>query len=144
MLSNESPKEPVSVSGKRIFAGRDKRARILSKARSAFERDKLLARNAANSGHSTTIGEISVCVRLRGGAGRTRTSDQTIINRYFEHLSNGPAANSSHYRLRLCSSVRAIIAQEGRASGTAGTIPPASRLGERHPCHAAAGHQWPL
>src|SRR5262249_5362441 len=40
----------------------------------AFEGDKSRARNAANSGHSATIREISVRARLRGGAGRTRTS----------------------------------------------------------------------
>ena len=44
--------ELVSVSGKRIFAGRDKRARIAPKTNFAFERDKSRARNAANSGHS--------------------------------------------------------------------------------------------
>jgi hypothetical protein len=80
-LSNQSPKELVSVSGKRIFAGRDKRAGVAPKANFAFEGDKSRARNAANSGHSATIREISVRARLRGGAERTRTSNQTIINR---------------------------------------------------------------
>src|SRR6516225_1509521 len=46
----------------------------------AFERDKSRARNAANSGHSATIGEISVRTRLRGGAGRTRTFNQTVMS----------------------------------------------------------------
>src|SRR5262249_46010855 len=36
----------------------------------AFEGDKSRARNAANSGHSATIREISVRARLRGGAER--------------------------------------------------------------------------
>src|SRR5262249_30683657 len=36
----------------------------------AFEGDKSRARNAANSGHSATIREISVRARLRGGPGR--------------------------------------------------------------------------
>jgi len=51
-LSNQSPKELVSVSGKRIFAGRDKRAGVAPKANFAFEGDKSRARTAANSGHS--------------------------------------------------------------------------------------------
>jgi hypothetical protein len=55
-----------------------------SKTNFAFERDKSRVRNAANSGHSATIGEISVGARLCGGAGRTRTSNQTIISRSFE------------------------------------------------------------
>ena len=46
----------------------------------ASKGDKSRARNAANSGHSATIREISVHARLRGGAGRTRTSNQTIIS----------------------------------------------------------------
>ena len=44
----------------------------------AFERDKSRARNAANSGHSATIGEISVRARLCGGAGSTRTDIDCI------------------------------------------------------------------
>ena len=79
-LPNQSPKELVSVSGKRIFAGRDKRARMAPKINFAFERDKSRARNAAISGHSATNGEISVRARLYGGTGRTRTSNQTIIS----------------------------------------------------------------
>src|SRR6516164_937883 len=31
-------------------------------------------------GHPATNGEISVCTRMRGGAGRTRTSNQTNSN----------------------------------------------------------------
>ena len=38
----------------------------------------------ANSALFATSREISVCARLRGGARRTRTSDQTIISRYSE------------------------------------------------------------
>jgi len=76
-LSNQSPKELVSVSGKRIFAGRDKRAGVASKANFAFEGDKSRARNAANSGHSATIREISVRARpptkrLSAGGGSRR------------------------------------------------------------------------
>jgi hypothetical protein len=37
------------------------------------------ARIPANSGLFAINREISVCVRLRGGAGRTRTSNQTVI-----------------------------------------------------------------
>ena len=74
-LSNQSPKELVSVSGKRIFAGRDKRARMAPKINFAFERDKSRARNAANSGHFATIGEISVRARLCGGAGNMERFD---------------------------------------------------------------------
>jgi hypothetical protein len=36
----QSPRELVSVSGKRIFAGRDKRAGMAPKINFTFERDK--------------------------------------------------------------------------------------------------------
>jgi hypothetical protein len=42
-------------------------------------RDKMRARIAASSGLFALNREISVCAGLRGGAGRTRTSNQTVI-----------------------------------------------------------------
>jgi hypothetical protein len=42
-------------------------------------RDKMRARIAASSGQFALNREISVCAGLRGGAGRTRTSNQTVI-----------------------------------------------------------------
>jgi hypothetical protein len=44
-------------------------------------RDKTRARIPVSSGLFAPHREISVCVRLRGGAGRTRTSNQTVISR---------------------------------------------------------------
>jgi hypothetical protein len=44
-------------------------------------RDKIPARKPANSALFARYREISVCMGLRGGAGRTRTSNQTIISR---------------------------------------------------------------
>src|SRR6516225_9623561 len=122
-------------------------------------RDKMRAQIAANSGRFALNWEISVCAGLRGGAGRTRTSNQTIISCWLAKclkcrglcvralcLRKWPiefqwndfgglvsankysvSSHGDHHRQRLCSSVRAIIAQERRVSGTGGTTPPASR-----------------
>jgi hypothetical protein len=68
-------------SGNAIFQGRDKDPETGPAIQSADCRDKMRARIAASSGLFALNREISVCVRLRGGAGRTRTSNQTIISR---------------------------------------------------------------
>jgi hypothetical protein len=71
----------LSAAGKRDFAGRDKGAETATDTQSPACRDKMRRRIPASSGLFAMNREISVCVRLRGGAGRTRTSNQTIISR---------------------------------------------------------------
>jgi hypothetical protein len=78
-------------SGNAIFQGRDKDPETGPAIQSADCRDKMRARIAASSGLFALNREISVCVRLRGGAGRTRTSNQTIISRRLRALSNSGA-----------------------------------------------------
>jgi hypothetical protein len=80
-IRTESLRTAVSVSGKREFPARDKRAGKAAKIRMALGRDDVHTRKPANSGLFIMNREISVCVGLRGGAGRTRTSNQTIISR---------------------------------------------------------------
>jgi hypothetical protein len=61
--------------------GRDKGRERALEIQSTDCGDKTRARIPASSGLFALNREISVCVRLRGGAGRTRTSNQTIISR---------------------------------------------------------------
>ena len=66
--------EPVSVSGKRNFAGRDKAARKGPKDQALFSRDQSLARIPAKSGECAASREIYIYRRVRGGDERTRTA----------------------------------------------------------------------
>jgi hypothetical protein len=80
------------------------------------------ARIAASSGLFALNREISVCAGLRGGAGRTRTSNQTIISRQLSALSTAARlAESPEW------SETAVSAQEDRASGAAATTPPVNQ-----------------
>ena len=72
---------PSSPSGKRNFPGQRQRPETLPANQSADCRDKMRAQIAASSGRFALNREIPVCAGLRGGAGRTRTSNQTIISR---------------------------------------------------------------
>ena len=67
--------------GNAILRGRDKGPERALEVQLTVCRDKMRARIPASSGLFTSNREISVCLRLRGGAGRTRTSNQTIISR---------------------------------------------------------------
>ena len=80
-IRTESLRTAVSVSGKRELPARDKRAGKAAKIRMALGREDVHTRKPPNSGLFTMNREISVCVGLRGGAERTRTSNQTIISR---------------------------------------------------------------
>src|SRR4029077_10736980 len=73
-------------SGNAIFQGRDKDPETAPAIQWADCRDKMRARPAAMSGLFALNREISVCVRLRGGVGRTRTSNQAVIvKRWAKH-----------------------------------------------------------
>ena len=65
--------------GNEILRGRDKATETASVIQSITCRDKMRPRIPPVRGYSRASREISVCVGLRGGAGRTRTSNQTII-----------------------------------------------------------------
>jgi hypothetical protein len=69
------------LSGNAILRSRDKAAETAPEIQSRDRRDKMRARIPASSGLFATSREISVCTRLRGGAGRTRTSNQAVISR---------------------------------------------------------------
>jgi hypothetical protein len=66
-----------SLSGNAILWGRDKGAETVPKIRSTASRDKMRARIPANSGLFAKNREISVCIGVRGGPGRTRTRNQS-------------------------------------------------------------------
>ena len=69
------------LSGNAILRCRDKGAETAPQIHSTECRDKMRAGIPASSGLFALNREISGCARLRGGAGRTRTSNQTIISR---------------------------------------------------------------
>jgi hypothetical protein len=77
--SNESPPLSVSVSGKRDFAGQRQRRPKGPSHSTDVSRDKGPARKPTNSALFARHREISVCMGLRGGVGRTRTSNQAVI-----------------------------------------------------------------
>jgi len=66
--------------GNGILRGRDNGVEKARHIQSIVSRDKTPARNAANSAPYARHREISVCRGLRGGPGRTRTANQTIIS----------------------------------------------------------------
>ena len=70
----------VSVAGKRNFQGRDKEAETAWKVQGPRCRDKASLNNPANSGLVSENQEISVSGRMRGGPGRTRTSNQAVMS----------------------------------------------------------------
>ena len=77
--SNRSLRTEVYVAGKRNFQGRDKEAETALEIQGRRCRDKISLGNSANSGLIAGFGEISVCEKVRGGAGRTRTPNQAVM-----------------------------------------------------------------
>jgi hypothetical protein len=71
------PQSPPS--GNAISRGRDKGPKTTPEIQSTACKDKTRARIPASSGLFALNQEISVCAGLRGGAGRTRTSNQMIM-----------------------------------------------------------------
>jgi hypothetical protein len=69
--------------GNAISRGRDKGPERVPEIQLTDYRDKTRARIPASSGLFALKREISVCVGLRGGAGRTRTSNQSVIRNLF-------------------------------------------------------------
>jgi hypothetical protein len=69
------------LSGNAILRGRDKGAETAPQIQLTDRRDKMRARIPAGAGQFAMNREISVCVRLRGGPGRTRTSNQAVMSR---------------------------------------------------------------
>jgi hypothetical protein len=67
------------LSGNPILQGRDKGAETAPEIQSTACRDKMRARIPASSGLFAMNREISVCARLRGGPGRTRTANQIVM-----------------------------------------------------------------
>jgi hypothetical protein len=58
---------------------RDKGDEMGRPIKTAGLRDRSLSHNPANSAQSASLQELSDSARLRGGAGRTRTTEQEII-----------------------------------------------------------------
>jgi hypothetical protein len=69
-------------SGNAILRGRDKGPETVPAIQSADCRDKMCAQIAASSGRFALIREIPICAGLRGGAERTRTSNQAVMSRH--------------------------------------------------------------
>jgi hypothetical protein len=67
--------------GNEILPGRDSGIERARHIQLIVSRDKVSARKPTNWAPFARHREISVCMGLRGGAGRTRTSNQTIISR---------------------------------------------------------------
>ena len=80
--SNRSLRTEVSVAGKRNFQGRDKEAGTALEIQGRRCRDKISLGNSANSGLIAGFREISVRTRMRGGPGRTRTSNQAVMSQW--------------------------------------------------------------
>jgi len=74
-----SPNTQLNATLRNNFSGQRQRPETVPAIQSADCRDKMRARIAASSGLFALNREISVCAGLRGGAGRTRTSNQTVI-----------------------------------------------------------------
>ena len=72
----------VSVAGKRNFQGKDKEAETALEIQGRRCRDKISLGNSANSGPIARFREISVRTRVRGGLGRTRTSNQAVMRQW--------------------------------------------------------------
>jgi carbon-monoxide dehydrogenase small subunit len=70
----------TEMRAKMAEAQRDKGAKTAREIQSAACRDKMRARIPASSGLLATSREISVYTRLRGGPGRTRTSNQAVMS----------------------------------------------------------------
>ena len=68
------------LSGNAILGGRDKGPEMALEFRSAACRDRTRVRIPAGSGLFATRREISVCIGMRGGPGRTRTSNQAVMS----------------------------------------------------------------
>jgi hypothetical protein len=68
-------------SGNTILRSRDKGAETPPVIQSTIRRDKIRAPIPAGSGHFVMNKEISVCAGMRGGPGRTRTSNQAVMSR---------------------------------------------------------------
>jgi hypothetical protein len=66
--------------GNGILRGRDSGVEKARHIQPIVSRDKAPVRKPTNSALFARHREISVCMGLRGGAGRTRTSNQTIIS----------------------------------------------------------------
>jgi hypothetical protein len=108
-------------SGNAIFQGRDKDPETAPAIQWADCRDKMRARTAASSGLFALNREISVCVRLRGGAERTRTACQprsryrTDLRPVANRLVCNPALESQHF-----GSYRRTIGTSNPADGDIG------------------------
>ena len=83
--SNRSLRTEVSVAGKRNFQRGDKEAETTLEIQGRRCRDKITLGNSANSGLIAGFREISVRTRVRGGAGRTRTSNQAVMKQVANH-----------------------------------------------------------
>jgi hypothetical protein len=78
--SNRSLRTEVSVAGKRNFQRGDKEAETTLEIQRRRCRDKITLGNSANSGLIARFREISVRTRVRGGPGRTRTSNRSVMS----------------------------------------------------------------
>ena len=78
----ETKRPKVSVAGKRNFHGGDKEAETALEIQGCRRRDKISLGNPADSGLIAGFGEISVRARMRGGPGRTRTSNQAVMSQW--------------------------------------------------------------
>jgi hypothetical protein len=99
--SNQSLLGAVSVAGKRNFEARDKGAEMAVGIHLASRRDQAPARKPANSGLFAKTGEISVRHGLRGGPGRTRTSNQAVMSALPYPERSIKIGISAHVRQRL-------------------------------------------
>lgn len=77
-VRTESLRTPVSISGKRDSAARDRGAERASRQQLAIRRDRIHGGIPAKSGHLACIQEISVRGRVRGGPGRSGITEPLL------------------------------------------------------------------
>jgi two-component system NtrC family sensor kinase len=85
MLKDEKTFGTIGIYRQEVRPFTEKQIELVSnfaaQAAIAIENTRLLNELRQSLQQQTATAEISVCVGLRGGAGRTRTSNQTIISR---------------------------------------------------------------
>ena len=83
MLKDEKTFGTIGIYRQEVRPFTEKQIELVSnfaaQAAIAIENTRLLNELRQSSQQQTATAEISVCVGLRGGAGRTRTSNQTVI-----------------------------------------------------------------
>jgi hypothetical protein len=80
IIAGANTKSHIAEAGADLLGGGDKRAKNTHRLSMCRLRERPLSHNPANSAHFARSQELSGITRLRGGPGRTRTSNQTVMS----------------------------------------------------------------